>query len=1228
YAQAFPGAYTISKLDTAPCTITCPANVNACGYVSLVSQGRFQEAMDVIMDVLPLPGTLGRICPHPCEANCRRAEVEASVSIRDLKRLAADQADILDLEIDCEEAKPEKVAIVGAGPAGLSAAYQLARKGYKSTIFEALPVAGGMLRVGVPDYRLPPSVLEREVEAITRLGVEIKYDSPLGPDLSLDDLFSRDYKAVYLAMGAHRGMDLGIPGEEAEGVVQGVKILKEINLGQKPKLGRKVVVIGGGNVAMDVSRSIRRLGVEDVTIAYRRTRAEMPAWEEEIEAALEEGVKIEFLVAPQEVLAEDGQVKGLRCVRMELGEPDASGRRRPVPIPGSEVDFEADMVVPAIGQVPILDALSGVEGIEISRYGAIEADPVTYETGRPGVFAGGDMMTGPFVAIGAVAAGNEAAKSIVRYLQGEDMKAGREPIDQDMDKNWRDIPAGEKKKPRLEMPKLPVEERLKGFDEVELGFDPELGVAEAARCISCSSCCECFRCVEACEAEAVTCLSHGMGDETLELNVGAVILSPGFDAYDPKALANYHYGDHPNVVTALEFERILASGGPTVGHLARPGDGKEPAKIAFLQCIGSRNLNQDDHGYCSSVCCMYAIKEAIIAKDHSEEPLDCAIFYMDIRTFGKDFERYYEKAKAEGVRFIRARAHSIDPVRSNGNLSIRYITDAGEIAVEEFDMVVLSHGLQISDETAYLADRINVNLNPYHFTEFSPFMPVSTSRPGIYACGVMTGPKDIPQSVMEASAAACAAGMSLNEARGTETKTLYLPEEIDISEQEPRIGVFVCNCGVNISSVVDVPEVAEYAANLPNVVHVEQSLFTCSQDSQDKMKQIIGEQSLNRVVVASCSPRTHEGLFQDTLQACGLNKYLFEMANIRDQDSWVHKDDPALATRKAKDLVSMAVARANFLRPLVEKKIGINKTALVIGGGVAGMNAALGLAKQGFEVVLVEKEAQLGGLARELTTTIEGADIQTYLNGLIREVMAHEKIQVLTESLIVGFQGVQGNFTTELIVGPAMYERKIDHGVVIVATGANEYRPSEYCYGDDERVVTQIELSKRLERMGASDLNEVVMIQCIGSRNEKNPNCSRVCCQSAIKNAIHIKELNPEARVIILNRDMRTYGLLEDYYTEARRLGVIFAHYEPDDPPRVEPSPEGLHVTFKDDILKRDITVKADLLTLSAGFEAEDTEELASILKLARDSSGYFMEAHVKLKPVDMAKDAIFVCGT
>ncbi|HEJ83263.1 MAG TPA: CoB--CoM heterodisulfide reductase iron-sulfur subunit A family protein, partial [Desulfobacteraceae bacterium] len=459
-------------------------------------------------------------------------------------------------------------------------------------------------------------------------------------------------------------------------------------------------------------------------------------------------------------------------------------------------------------------------------------------------------------------------------------------------------------------------------------------------------------------------------------------------------------------------------------------------------------------------------------------------------------------------------------------------------------------------------------------------------------------------------------------------KTLTLPEEIDLTGEEPRIGVFVCDCGINIAGVVDVPSVVEYAKTLPHVALARENLFSCSQDNQEKMKEVIRENRLNRVVVASCSPRTHEPLFQETLQSVGLNKYLFEMANIRDQDSWVHAGDPESATNKAKDLVRMAVARAGFLTPLKEKRIPITTRALVIGGGIAGMSAALGLADQGFEVVIVEKEDHLGGLARDLTTTIEGEDVQRHLAELLERMNRHDKIQVLTRSLVVGFGGFKGNFYTEVMVGPGMYPRKIEHGVVILATGANEYVPTEYMYGTDPRVMTQIQLGKRLEVKGAEDLNQVAMIQCVGSRNEENPNCSRICCQSAIKNAIHIKDLNPEAEVWILYRDIRTYGLLEDYYTEARKKGVKFFRFSQDQPPLVESNDDGLSLLFTDHVLQRELRMPVDILALSAGMVAADTDELASILKLPRTEEGFFLEAHVKLRPVDMANEGIFLCGT
>ncbi|HOV85911.1 MAG TPA: FAD-dependent oxidoreductase [Syntrophobacteraceae bacterium] len=738
---------------------------------------------------------------------------------------------------------------------------------------------------------------------------------------------------------------------------------------------------------------------------------------------------------------------------------------------------------------------------------------------------------------------------------------------------------------------------------------------------------KCRACEKFCPAGAVELQQEEIREK---IEVGSVILAPGFQAFSPTRY-EYGYGRHPDVVTSIEFERILSASGPFQGHLRRPSDGKVPRKIAWLQCVGSRDLQHGAHGYCSGVCCMYAVKEAVVAKEHASDPLDAAVFFMDMRTYGKDFEKYFLRARDEyGVRFVRSRVHTVDPSPTGDCLLIGYVDEGGAVFEEEFDMVVTSVGLEIGKDTEDLARRIGVELDETRFVFPREFAPVATSRKGVYACGAFQGPKDIPASVMEASAAACAAAMDLAASRGSRVEVPPAVPEEDLAGEEPRIGVFVCNCGINIGSVVDVNEVTAYAAGLPHVAATCQNLFTCSQDTQERIKEVIRDKKLNRMVVAACSPRTHEPLFQETLRACGVNKYLFEMANIRDQDSWVHPADPRKATDKAKDLVRMAVARASLLQPLEERPLSIKRRGLVIGGGVAGLNAALCLARQGFEVVLIEREKTLGGMARQIAQTIEGWDVQEYLDHLVAEVQHHEKIQVLTETLVVGFGGYKGNFTTEVLVGPGPYERKIEHGVTIVATGALEYRPREFLYGDHPRVMTQLELGRQLRNnpLEIGRWENLVMIQCVGSRNEEHPNCSRVCCQSAVKHALHLADLNPDMQITILYRDVRTYGLLEEYYKSARGKGILFVRFDADRPPRVTGDGEGLCVTFRDHVLDRPIRMKTDAVVLSAGMIAPDTEELASFLKVPRNADGYFIEAHAKLRPVDFASEGIYLCGT
>jgi heterodisulfide reductase subunit A len=731
-------------------------------------------------------------------------------------------------------------------------------------------------------------------------------------------------------------------------------------------------------------------------------------------------------------------------------------------------------------------------------------------------------------------------------------------------------------------------------------------------------------------------------EEVLELEVGSIVLATGAGLFDPNVLDNFGGGKYPNVVTSLEYERILSASGPTFGELIRPSDGKPPKKIAWIQCVGSRNVNQVDAPYCSSACCMFALKEAIVTKERFQDDIETVIFYMDMRTCGKDYELYYQRAKNEyGIRFVRNRPHSVLLEQETGDLLITYTTAEGTFPEREsFNMVVLSTGFRVPPDMVELAGELGIELNEHNFVRTTSFDPVATSRPGIYVCGLFQGPKDIPETMVQASAAACLASNHqkvIEEALEAEEEFPSedgeeFPPERDVSGEESKIGVFVCDCGYNIGGLVNVDDIVEYARGLPQVDVAEMVGHGCSRKSLEHIKDVVRARHLNRVVMGACSPRTHETLFQDTIRRAGLNKYLLEMANIRDQDTWVHLDNPREASNKAKDLIRMAVSSAALSHPLTDNVLPMNTDILVVGGGVTGMNAALSLANKGFKVFLVEKLVELGGVAKKIHKTLEGEDVQLYMRDLIERTKSHNKIQVLLSSIIVDHSGMPGLFKTGLQIGPRLAYRQINHGATILATGALENRPKEYLLGEHEAVLTQLDLDGLIEDQPETvkGWRNVGMIQCVGSRSPDNPNCSRICCQSAVKNALRILDLNPEAQVFVLYRDMRTYGFQEDYYRKARERGVMFICYQAEEKPLVEGTDEQVALTFKEPVLGREIEILVDCLALSTGFVADDeaTEDLSMIFHLNRTHDAYFLEDHVKLRPVDLPVPGFFVAGT
>ncbi len=740
---------------------------------------------------------------------------------------------------------------------------------------------------------------------------------------------------------------------------------------------------------------------------------------------------------------------------------------------------------------------------------------------------------------------------------------------------------------------------------------------------------KCAICEGVCQNEAIDLHQE---PEKLELKVGAIVLAPGYEVFDPGVRGDFGYGRMDNVITSLDFERLLCATGPHEGRILRPSDGRPPRSIAWIQCVGSRQVVPGGNSYCSAVCCTYTQKQVILTKDH-DAGTECTVFHNDIRAYGKDFEKFYHRTEnLPGVAFIRSYVSVGREIPETGQVTIRYSTPTDGVKEKAFDLVVLSVGLNPPAQVAQLADLYGIELNRHNFCKTHPANPIETTRPGVFVSGAFQGPVDIPESVFSASGAGGQCGRLLDFRRGKLSRERVYPTEKDVSAAEPRVGVFVCHCGTNIAKVVDVPAVVAYARTLPHVVYATNQLFSCATDSAGSITETIREYDLNRVVVAACSPRTLEPLFRDTLREAGINQYFFDMANIREHCSWVHSREKEDATEKAKDITRMSVARSCHLTPLQEIDLPVNKAALVVGGGIAGMTSALSLADQGHDVYLLEKESELGGTARRIQSTLDGLDVQAYLNDLTGKVYRHPLVHVHLRTAIDEATGYVGNFSTRVTSDRG--ETTIDHGVTVIATGAAEYRPTEYLYGEDPRVLTQLELGERIARKDAAlaEAQSLVMIQCVGCRQADRDYCARVCCGHAIKNALKLKQINPGMEIYILFRDIRTYGFSEDYYRKASDAHVKFIRYEAEAKPRVEPAEEEgrpvLRVTLPDYILDRELALDADCLVLSAAIvPGADNREIAKHFKVSMGPDGFFKEAHVKLRPVEFGTDGVYLCG-
>jgi heterodisulfide reductase subunit A-like polyferredoxin len=1239
YPQAVPNKFAMTREGIAPCLDACPVSGNPSGYVALTAAGNFQEAFESATVNNPLPSVCGRICEHPCEQACNRENLDSPVSIAYIKRFLSDwhkeQGTKLtrDEKLALIEENGKKVAIVGAGPAGLAAGLKLRQAGYGVTIFEKHGVPGGMMRLGVPAYRLPVDSISNDIEAILEWGIEVRFNHEIKGQQDIDAFFSEGFESVFLSVGSHKAIGMRLEGEDSENVSLGIDFLRDVRLDKKSSVRENVIVIGGGNVAMDCARTARRMGAKKVTLVCLEAREKMPAYSWEVDWAEEEGIEMQPAKATKRIVTKDGAFAGLELSDVK-NMAFVEGRLELETMEGSEKILDASELIIAIGQKPALDFLGDGSKIKLTKRGTVEIDEYG-QTSQKGVFAGGDVIRGAASVVQAMADGQLAAAGIDAYIKGEEFKAD-ENTEKIVEISAQELKERrEKKIARNEMPVIPIKKRMasfdekdlgegrvSAFDEVDLGFTQEQVQNEASRCLYCAVCSSCGLCEKVCEAGAIF---YDDTQKERELRAGAVILAPGFDYYDAAQKGEYGYGRFPNVVSAMDYERILSASGPFEGHIQKLSDGGEPKKIAFIQCVGSRDTERP---YCSSVCCMHATKQAIITKEHLPD-VQCDIFVMDIRAFGKGFDEYIERAKDRyGVKYIYTRPSAVRQNFETMGCTLEFTEDGKNWKEDEYDMVVLASGLCTAEGAKELAEVCGIELDEYGFAKEDGFNLTASAKKGIYLAGAFQSPKDIPESVIQASSAAGCAMELLADARGSEVEDKIYPAEKDVIDKAPRLGVFVCHCGSNIGGIIDCKRVAEYASGLDGVVFATNLMYTCSPDGLNVIRDSIVEHDLNRVVVASCTPRTHEPLFQETIREAGLNTYLFEMANIRDQCTWVHAKMGAVTEEKAIDLVKMAVGRARTIEALEAKTYIPKRGGLVVGGGVAGMTAALSVADQGFDVHLVEKSAELGGRLPKVKRTIEGRDPAKLLEDLKAQIAGNKKITVHTNSTIDECKGFVGNFHSKINTGSGIID--IEHGAAIIATGADESKPSEYLYGSNDKVITQMQFEERLEdKKFAAGLNEVVMIQCVGSREPDHMICSRVCCTEAIKNAMAVKTANPNATVAVLYRDVRTYGLKEKYYNQAREMGVMFFRYDLNGKPVVSDDSGKLTVTVTDLSSGLELEFTPDILGLSAAMVTDEgIKDVGTAFKVPITSECFFLEAHMKLRPVDFASDGLFLCGT